>query len=133
MKLLKRMRTYKGVALVVAGILGLSLGVASTPVYAADCNAGNVKVKTTFEWNCPGDTREWIPNLLNKIYQWMAAGVGVAVTIGVVYGAIMYASAGGNEAQTKKAVEIIRNAVIALVLFFLMYAILNFLTPGGMF
>lgn len=72
-------------------------------------------------------------NVLVTILNWLAIGVSVVVLIGIIYGAVMYASAGGNEAQTKKAIGIIRNAVIALLLYFGMWAILQYLIPGGVF
>ncbi len=88
---------------------------------------------TFFDWGCSGDDDNQIMNVLVTILNWLAIGVSVVVLIGIVYGAVMYASAGGNEAQTKKAIGIIRNAVIALVLYFAMYSILQYLIPGGVF
>lgn len=88
---------------------------------------------TFFNWGCSGDDDNQIMNVLVTILNWLAIGVSVVVLIGIVYGAVMYASAGGNEAQTKKAIGIIRNAIIALLLYFGMWAILQYLIPGGVF
>ena len=100
-----------------------------TFTYAAeDCNG----TATFFKWNCSGGENQ-IMSVLGQILNWLAMGVSVAVLIGIVYGAVMYASAGGNEAQTKKAIGIIRNAIIALILYFAMWAILQYLIPGGVF
>lgn len=63
----------------------------------------------------------------------LSAGVGVLAVAGIVYGAIMYTSAGGSAEQTKKAIGIITNVVIGVVAYALMYAVLNFLVPGGLF
>lgn len=59
--------------------------------------------------------------------------VGVAALGGIVYGSILYTSAGGNPEQTKKAMGIISNVVIGIIAYALMYVGLNFLVPGGIF
>lgn len=86
---------------------------------------------TFFDWNC--DSEGSIMSVLGTILNWVAAGVVVVVLIGILYGAVMYASAGGKEDQVKKAIGIIRNAIIALILYFAMYALLQYLIPGGLF
>ncbi len=63
----------------------------------------------------------------------LTAGVGVAAVGGIVYGALLYTSAGGSPEQVKKAMGIITNVVIGVVAYALMYALLNFLIPGGIF
>jgi hypothetical protein len=63
----------------------------------------------------------------------LTAGVGIAAVGGIVYGAILYSSAGDKQDQTKKARGIITNTVVGLVAYGLMYLILNFLIPGGIF
>lgn len=63
----------------------------------------------------------------------MTAGVGILAVAGIVYGSVMYASAGGSAEQVKKAREIITNVVIGIIAYILMYALLNFLIPGGLF
>lgn len=66
-------------------------------------------------------------------FNWVAIGVSTIVVIMVVVGAIQYTTAGGSQEQAKKAIDIIRNAILALVLYMLMWAFLNFLIPGGLF
>jgi len=63
----------------------------------------------------------------------LTAGVGIAAVGGIVYGSILYTSAGDSSEQTKKAIEIIRNVVIGLVAYGLMYLLLNYIIPGGIF
>ena len=67
------------------------------------------------------------------ILKFLLAGAGVAAVGGVAYGGIYYATARGNSAQILKAVKIITNSVVAIVLFFLLFAIFNYLIPGGIF
>ena len=104
--------------------------------YAAECtiidSKGNKRTVTTlFDWQCSGDNA--ILSLVATFLNWMAAGVAAAVLIGIVYGAIIYATAAGDESKAKHGIEIIRNAVIALILYALMWSFLQFLIPGGLF
>lgn len=63
----------------------------------------------------------------------LTAGVGVAGVLGVVIGAILYTTAGSDPGQIKRAVGIFRNVTIGLLLYGFMFAITNFLIPGGIF
>jgi hypothetical protein len=63
----------------------------------------------------------------------LGGGVGLAVVGGIVFGAFMYITARGNVSQTQKGQTTILNSVIGLLLFIFMYAILQFLIPGGIF
>lgn len=63
----------------------------------------------------------------------IAGGVGLAVTGGIVGGSYLYISARGNAGQAQKGQDMIVNSVIGLLLFIFMYAILQFLIPGGIF
>lgn len=63
----------------------------------------------------------------------LTAGVGVAALGGIVYGAVLYSSAGGNPEQVKKARTIFLNVSIGVVAFAGMWALLNFIIPGGAF
>lgn len=94
--------------------------------------------QTSIDFNCkstkgsaPGANT--VTNLLLTIIDFMAVGVGLAVVGGIVFGALRYSSANGNAAQAQQGITFIVNSVIGLVLFILMYAIINFLVPGGLF
>ena len=63
----------------------------------------------------------------------LTAGVGVVALAGIVYGSILYTSAGGSQEQVKKAMGIFTNVVIGIIAFAGMWALLNFLIPGGVF
>lgn len=63
----------------------------------------------------------------------LTAGVGVAAIGGIIYGSILYTSAGGSQEQVKKAMQVITNVVIGIVAYAMMYSGLNFLIPGGLF
>lgn len=71
--------------------------------------------------------------ILTGILNIMIAGVGVLAVAGIVYGSILYASAADNQEQVKNAMGIFRNVAIGLVTFAMMYSLLQFLIPGGVF
>ncbi len=121
----------------IVGLFGLP-SVAVETANAASCgvDSSGKPVQTFFNWNCDnkdGKKNEQITPLLVTIVNWMAAGVAIAVIGGIVYGAILYTSSGGNAEQSKKAMGVIRNAIIALVLYFAMWSLINWLVPGGLF
>ncbi|MDB5166994.1 MAG: hypothetical protein JWN26_139 [Candidatus Saccharibacteria bacterium] len=80
-----------------------------------------------------GTTNNGVWSLLLTVINILTAGVGIAAVGGIVYGSILYTSAGGNADQTKKAIEFIRNVIIGIVAYALMFAFLNFIIPGGLF
>ena len=63
----------------------------------------------------------------------LTACVGIAAVGGIVYASILYASAADSTEQTKKAIEMIRNTVLGIIVYGLMYLLLNYLIPGGIF
>lgn len=77
------------------------------------------------------DTGAW--GLLVFVIKIMTAGVGILAVGGITWGAILYASASDSAEQTKKAKDVIRNVVIGVLAYALMYLSLNFLIPGGVF
>jgi hypothetical protein len=58
---------------------------------------------------------------------------GIATVGGFVWGGILYITARANASQTEKAKMVMVNSVIGLLMFIFMYAILQFLVPGGIF
>ena len=71
--------------------------------------------------------------ILTGVLNIMITGVGVLAVAGIVYGSILYASAADNQEQVKNAMGIFRNVAIGLVTFAMMYSLLQFLIPGGIF
>jgi len=98
--------------------------------YSANNGCG---VDTFFNWGCDDSGGEQITPLLISILNWLAVGVTLAVVAGIIYGAVLYTTSGGNQEQAHKSIGIIRNAVVALILYFAMWALLNWLVPGGLF
>jgi hypothetical protein len=77
------------------------------------------------------DSGVW--GILLLVLNIMTAGVGILAVGGIVYGSILYASAADRADQAKKAIGIISNVVIGIVAYGMMYLLLNFLIPGGIF
>jgi len=128
---MKIKQTILGIVLLAA----MSLVPAITPLVHADC-AG---VETSII-SCDGGKEEttvlaetglW--RLLLLVINIMTAGIGIVAVGGVVYGSILYSTSGGSADQTKKAIGIIFNVIIGIVAYALMYALLNFIIPGGLF
>lgn len=72
-----------------------------------------------------------IPSVLNTIINFLAIGVGIAVVGGIVWGAMLYTTSNGDSGKTQQGITVIVNAVIGLIVFIFMYAIINFIVPGG--
>lgn len=111
-----------------AGILVsvIALNVAAAPVMAADCSG----VTTAIEYNCTAEANP-IYGLAKGLLQILAALAGIVIVGAIIVGGIGYASARDDKGQIAKSIDIIRNAIIALLLFIGMGAILNALIPGG--
>ena len=86
---------------------------------------------TYFNWACSDPNQNLITVVFLTIANWMAIGTTIAVVAGIIYGAVLYITASGDSGKAKKAIGVIRSAVVALILYFAMYAIINFLIPGG--
>lgn len=132
-------------------VLGLTLGVASfvaQPVSAASdckdadyrnknadkcCGEVNVSILSCKDVNNSEVETSGVWKMLLLALNIMTAGVGVLAVGGIVYGSILYTSAGDKAEQTKKAIGIITNVVIGIIAYALMYLVLNFLIPGGVF
>ena len=75
---------------------------------------------------------DWgIENILKLILNILVYGLGAAATLGVIIAGIMYMTARDNEAQVAKAKTRLYEVVVGLVAWALMYAVLNWLIPGG--
>jgi hypothetical protein len=77
------------------------------------------------------DTGVW--KILILVLNIMTGMVALAAVGGIVYASILYATAEDKSAQVQQAKEKIFGVVVGLVLFAGMYAILQFLIPGGIF
>lgn len=112
--------------------------------YAADCQetadnkcCGGVKTSLIPCASTGGETsnveESAVWQVLIFVLNIVTGIIGVVAVGGIVYGGMMYASAQDNASQVQEAVSIIRNVVIGIVMYVGMFALLQFLIPGGIF
>ena len=95
----------------------------------ADCN--NPSPTATTLNNCV--KHDQIVTDLNVIVNILSALVGVVVTGVIVLGGVQYSIAGDSPDAVSKAKQRITNGLLALVIFILTYAFLQWIIPGGVF
>jgi hypothetical protein len=69
--------------------------------------------------------------ILKNVLKIMNIGVGIAAVGGLGYAGLLYTTAADSADQTKKAIGIIRDVIIGLIAYVMMFVLLNFLVPGG--
>lgn len=74
-----------------------------------------------------------IVGLLNSIFNFISGGVALAVIGNIIYAGIQYSMAQGDPSAVGKAKNRIRGALVAFLLYLVLYAFLQWLIPGGVF
>lgn len=95
-------------------------------------DGGGCGVETTV-LGCSGAGGDPITRVFVEIFNFIAAGVGILAIAGIIMGGIQYATASGDSSKASQGVNVIVNAVIGLLLFIFMFALINWLVPGGLF
>ena len=91
-------------------------------------------INTTFFGNMKEDDNGCgVYTTLNFIIEILTYGIGIAGAIGLGVAGITYLTAKGNEAQITKSKRRIFEIFIGLVVYAILWAILNFVLPGGNF
>jgi Type IV secretion system pilin len=114
--------------------MGLYLiSIAITPLAASACTTLDLSAPFT-----PGggsisctDHGGLIMNYLILLIQYISGLVALYVVLMIVIGGVQYISSAGNPGAISAAKNRITNAIIALVLFLMMFTIMNFIVPGG--
>ncbi len=89
-------------------------------------------VDTIFFGKVEGDDKGCgVSKVLVFIIEILTYGIGITAVIGISVFGIMYLTAGGDAAKTTKAKKRILEIVIGIVLYSVLWALLNFLLPGG--
>lgn len=101
------------------------------------CGTGDDAVKTKFKI-CMGDDYSDgdigpIQDLAFSIIKFLSTGVGLLVVASIIYAGIQYSASQGNPEATVAAKGRIQNAIIGLVIYMFIYAIVQYLVPGGIF
>jgi len=71
-------------------------------------------------------TKASLPQIIGNILNYLLGFVGVILLIMLIYGGILWMTAGGNEENTKKAKGYIVNSIIGLIVVLASYAILRY-------
>ena len=105
------------------GTLDPSLGVSTaTTIIGADQDA----------IDCATGDCNFVIKYINPLIKFLSAGVGVVVTLMIIVAGIQYSSAGSDPQKVAASKRKITNAITALILYLLLFAILNWLVPGGL-
>ena len=107
------------------------LGISTTSIdkLAANDSCG---VPTTLI-KCSGSGDNEIVKAFVEIFNFASIGVGILVVAGIIFGGLRYATANGNSSQASQGMTYIVNSIIGLLVFIFMFAIVNWLVPGGLF
>lgn len=113
-------------------LLGGSLIIAPS-VQAASCAGVETSVI-----DCSSDGDAALMDIVRQAIGMITGAVFALAIAAVIYGAVLYSSAGGGGSSDKpgsvqKAKSIWTNTVIGLALYAFLVAITNFLIPGGIF
>lgn len=135
--LLNSMKIKQTLVAITLSLTALCGVFALSPVVAADCGGASTSI---IQCNATKDTNKGTDIKGNAIWQIlimvlniMTAGVGILAVGGIAYGTVLYTSAGDKADQVKKAKDMFVNVAIGLLVYGLMYSVLNFLIPGGLF
>ncbi|MDR0591015.1 MAG: hypothetical protein LBG75_00385 [Candidatus Nomurabacteria bacterium] len=71
--------------------------------------------------------------ILNIVLNIMTVGVGILALVGVTLAAFTYTTAGGSMEKVQKSKERILQVVIGIIAWGVLYVVLQFLIPGGVF
>lgn len=106
---------------------------------AADCKPPLVSIEGSGDQSvcCPKGTKAGdatgcvFGKYINPAVELLSALVGIAVVASIIIGAIQYSSAGGDPGKVEKAKGRIQNAILALIAYVFLFALLQWLIPGG--
>ena len=129
MNIKQTIRTFSVGALVLMATIAIAF---TTPV-SAECGSVDTALINCSQTGGGGVENSGLWGILLIVINVMTAGVGVLALAGIVYGAVLYTSAGGSPEQIKKARTIFTNVVIGVLAFAGMYTLLQFIVPGGVF
>ena len=68
---------------------------------------------------------------LKLALQFLSGGVGLVILLMLMIAGVQYITSAGDPVQVKSAKERVVNALTALMLFILAFAIISFIVPGG--
>lgn len=134
MKIKQTVKIVTAALVLMAGLLSVVTPITASAVVNKSCGVETAIIDcSNVDTTQKGIENTGIWSLLLTAINILTGLVGLAAVAGVVYGSVLYTSAGGSAEQVKKAMGIITNVVIGVIAYALMFAGLNFLVPGGLF
>ena len=95
-------------------------GIETSIISCANDGGSTANVKDSAVWQ-----------ILRVAINILTGGVMIAALGGLIYASVLYTSSGANPETRKKSMTIMTNIVIGIVTYALMWALLNFILPGG--
>lgn len=111
----------------------------STGTDGKQCGRGESAVVLSISIGCRGD--DWpgvdsvnpIIDMVLAVVRFLSLGVGVVVVGSIIWAGIQYSTSRGDPQAVSASINRVTNSFIALLLYIFIFAIANFLVPGGMF
>jgi hypothetical protein len=82
---------------------------------------------------CSSSHCDLIAEYLNPFIKALSGIVGLVVVISLIYGGIQYSASEGDPQKAAQAKSRITKTVFAFIVFIFLFALLQFLVPGGVF
>lgn len=120
-------RAFITLMMLLSTVLSTAILALAYPAYAANCSG----VPTTIEVHC--GTGNPIFAYARAIIQFVAGIFGLVAVLMIIIAGFQYMTSAGNPDAIKKAKSRIANVILSIILFALMFAILQYLLPGGVF
>lgn len=113
-------------AFIILSITSIAIVIASLPAQADNSlvtsQVGMKEIGTVFGNSTPADIRTTVAKIINVILGFL----GVIFLGLAVYAGFLYMTASGNEEKTKASLDLLRNAVIGLIILLAAWAITRF-------
>jgi hypothetical protein len=117
-------------------LIGLTISSVTATVHAQECVDVAINVGQSGGQVCGGAGTGAEDNVIfvymKYIINFLAVGVGIAVAVSIVIAGFQYITSEGNPQKLSGAKNRLFHAIVALILFILMYALLQYLIPGGL-
>lgn len=126
---MKIKQTMLSLAVIFIVFMGLFVNIPQ--VSAAKCAGVDTSIIDCDDGTSGDSGVNGIYKVLNLGLNILTGGIVIAAIGGIIYGSVLYTTAGGNAEGVKKAKSTIINVVIGLVAYALLYSFMNYLIPGG--
>lgn len=128
--LLRYLNVVVCLSVALAGLVVMTMATSSAAYAEGECET--VILKDLCDKSKGSDIRtSGVMEVLKLAIRVLSGLVGAAAIAALVYAGILYSSAGDNSQQISSAKDMIRNTIIGIVSYALMFFGLNWLIPGG--